>query len=64
MACSSDLTSRRRFLRFLAASPVFPSLHLPAGWAERLAELHAIDDEPRPVALVAFPQGHNRSILS
>lgn len=36
MACSSDLTSRRRFLRFLAASPVFPSLHLPVGWAERL----------------------------
>ncbi len=31
-----------------------------AGRAERLAELHAIDDEPRPVAPVAFPQGHTR----
>ena len=26
------MNSRRRFLRFLAASPIFPYLDLPAGW--------------------------------
>ena len=26
------MNSRRRFLRYLAASPIFPYLDLPAGW--------------------------------
>ncbi len=29
-------TDRRRFLKFLAASPIVPSLALPAGWADRI----------------------------
>jgi 4-hydroxymandelate oxidase len=54
MAFSNDPTSRRRFLKFLAASPVFRSLHLPAGWTQGVlsgrtdlgALQEAVADEP------------------
>lgn len=36
MAVPSTLSSRRRFLTFLAASPVLPSLDLPPGWLQGL----------------------------
>lgn len=36
MSIPNDPSSRRRFLKFLAASPILPALHLPGGWADAL----------------------------
>src|SRR5262249_51266594 len=38
------MNSRRRFLRFLAASPLLPSLNLPPEWAEGAEQAAQEDD--------------------